>query len=355
VTLALAVLGALAVMSTLQLFVYRRAAGEEVSLLSSFLFGLASWGPWALAAPFIIALGQAFDFRAGRRGLSALLHVLLLLVVLLPATTSVFVVGQALFGEEHPIPWREIVQQSLAGTRLHFAVVMYAGILMLARAVEARRTLGFERERAARSEALASQAQLTALAARLQPHFLFNALHAVGALIDEDPARARTMLAQLGDLLRDALADGGADVTLAEEFSLLERYLAIEAVRFTDRLRLRLDCDPIVAGQLVPRFLLQPLVENALHHGIAPAAGGGSVSVSARRDGAHVVIRVHNDGAPVRSPLRERAGLGATRERLRIRYGDGASLELRSAPGGGTEAVVAIPVAAAAAGAAVGA
>jgi len=151
------------------------------------------------------------------------------------------------------------------------------------------------------------------------------------------------MLAQLGDLLRDALADGGTgDVRLADEFRLLERYLAIEAVRFADRLRVELACDDAVRDVPVPRFLLQPLVENALQHGIAPRAGGGRVSVSARARAGRLDIRVFNDGLAPAALVNERGGLGMTRERLRTRYGAGASLDLSAPEGGGAEAAISI-------------
>ena len=342
---AAAVLGALTLVSAAQLYTFRRASNEGVSVTSALLFGVATWGVWVAAVPVIIVLGRRFDFRPGRRVVSVVVHTTALLVIHLPATMLVLAVGLRLFGNGEAPPWREAARQALVGTRLHFAAVLYAALLGLARAVETRRHLRNEQERAARSEALATQARLAALAARLQPHFLFNALHAAGALIDEDPARARAMLAQLGDLLRDALADGeSGDVPLAEEFRLLERYLAIEAVRFADRLRVELVCDDAVQDAPVPRFLLQPLVENALQHGIAPRASGGRVSVTAHAVGGGLGIRVFNDGLPPPAQLHERGGLGMTRDRLRTRYGAGAHLELTAPDGGGAEAVLTIPL-----------
>lgn len=344
---ALSALGALTVMSSLQLLGYRRAMGEEATVGASFVFGLATWGAWILGVPLILLLGRRFDFRRGRRVISVAAHLPLLLFLTVVSTALVYHGGMYLFGNgERLIPWREIVQQAFAGSRLHFAIVLYAAVLVMARATETRRALVDEQARAARSEALATRSQLAALAARLQPHFLFNALHAVGALIDEDPAKARSMLAQLGDLLRDALAEGeSGDITLAGEFRLLERYLAVEAVRFTDRLQVRLDLEPAVAEVRVPRFLLQPLVENALHHGIAPSAGGGAVSVEAGRVGDTLRISVRNDGVPLAETVRERSGLGATRERLRIRFGADARLDIASTAGRGTEVTVTIPLA----------
>lgn len=337
-------LGVLVVMSSVQMLGFSRAADEQVSVVEALAFGFATWGPWMLAAPFIVVLGRHLDFRRGRRLASIAAHAALAVLLAVLSTALIFYSGQALFGEGRPVPWGEIMQQALAGSRSHFSVVLYAAVLVLARAMEARQALGAERSRAARSEALATQAQLAALAARLQPHFLFNALHAVGALIDEDPAKARAMLARLGELLRDALAEGGSgDITLAEEFRLLDRYLAVEAMRFTDRLAVTLTLDPAVAGRPVPRFLLQPLVENALHHGVAPRLEGGHVRVDARAVEGALRIVVTNDGVPLPTTVRERGGLGATRDRLRIRFGDGARLEVAPGQHGGTDVTVTIP------------
>jgi two-component system LytT family sensor kinase len=341
---AVSAFGALMLMSSVQLLGYRRVAGEETTIAASFLFGVATWGAWMLGAPLVLLLGRRFDFSRGRRMASTAAHLPLLLLLTVASTALVFNVGQALFGEQREVPWSEILQQSLAGSRLHAAIILYAALLVLARAIEARRALGEESARAARSEALATRSQLSALAARLQPHFLFNSLHAVGALIDEDPVKARSMLAQLGDLLRDALAESeSGDVDLAEEFRLLERYLAIEAMRFTDRLRVRLAYDPGVAQVRVPRFLLQPLVENALHHGIAPSAAGGTVTVTAHAVGSDAHITVRNDGAPFAADTRERGGLGTTRERLRVRYGGAARLTV-GASDEGTGVTVVVPL-----------
>lgn len=336
-------LGVLTLVSAVQVYAVRRASNESASITEALLFGMATWGVWAAAFPAIAALGRRFDFREGRRVRSAVVHAGAALIVHVPATALAIVVGLMLFGGEAPKA-SEFPRLAFAGTRLQLTVIVYAALLGLARFAELRRRLRDEQARAAHSEALATQARLTALAARLQPHFLFNALHAVGALIAEDPVRARTMLVHIGDLLRDALADDeSGDVTLEEEFRLLERYLAVEAVRFADRLQVTLTCDEVVRDQRVPRFLLQPLVENAIQHGIAPNATGGQLTVRAHLVDTGVCIAVHNDGLPPAPQRTERVGLGMTRDRLRTRYGPGATLELAASPGGGTTATLLIP------------
>jgi LytS/YehU family sensor histidine kinase len=152
------------------------------------------------------------------------------------------------------------------------------------------------------------------------------------------------MLAQIGDLLRDTLgATETGDVPLHEEIELLGRYLAIEQTRFADRLRVEVTVGPELVDVRVPRFLLQPLAENALRHGIAPLAGGGTLRVSAARSGGSVHLRVWNDGVPMTDAPSAGVGLATTRERLAARYGPTARLVVRPAVGGGTEAVIEVP------------
>ena len=137
-------------------------------------------------------------------------------------------------------------------------------------------------------------ARLSELQARIRPHFLFNTLNSAIALVREDPARAEAILEDLSDLFRHALMDQGESVTLAEEVALARRYLDIEQVRFGDRLRVEWSLDPAAGGARVPPLMLQPLVENAVKHGVEPSAAGAQVKVSTQRRGGTVVIKVTN-------------------------------------------------------------
>jgi len=137
-------------------------------------------------------------------------------------------------------------------------------------------------------------ARLVELQSRIRPHFLFNTLNSAIALVRAEPAKAETLLEDLSDLFRHALVDQGASVTLADEIALAQRYLAIEKVRFGDRLRLQWDLDPEADGARLPPLLLQPLVENAVLHGVEPSAAGAEVKISTQRRGSAVVIKVTN-------------------------------------------------------------
>jgi len=205
-----------------------------------------------------------------------------------------------------------------------------------------------EREtQAARLAAQLSEARLGALRMQLNPHFLFNSLNAILVLVrDHNTAAASRMLELLSDVLRQVLrSDQTHETPLSRELEFLERYLAIEQVRFSDRLRPRFQIDPAVARAAVPRFLLQPLVENALRHGIARRADAGLVQVSAFREGDQLVLTVRDDGPglPVAPQAASGVGLSNTRARLAALYGAGATLQVAAAEGGGVIATVRLP------------
>ena len=168
------------------------------------------------------------------------------------------------------------------------------------------------------SEVGAREAELRALRAQLNPHFLFNSLNSINALVGSDPEGARRMCEHLGDFLRTTLALGARDdVALAEELELVERYLAIERVRFGERLRSRLDCPEALAACRVPPLLLQPLVENAVKHGVAALVEGGTIEITARRSGGTLVLTVENPVDPD-APARSGAHLGLENVRRRL-------------------------------------
>jgi LytS/YehU family sensor histidine kinase len=233
-------------------------------------------------------------------------------------------------------------------TSLPFGVAVYFAVLGVEHAlfyfVEAR-----EREtQAARLAAQLAEARLGALRMQLQPHFLLNSLNAVTVIVrDRDTATATRVLEQLGDLLRRVMrSDRPQEVTLAEELEFVRQYLAIEEVRFSDRLRPVIDVDPGFLSAAVPEFLLQPLVENAVRHGLARRVGATLLSISARREGDHLVLSVTDDGPGPEDAAPEPGegvGLGNTRERLASLYGDRASLTLARTPEGGATATVRLP------------
>ena len=218
--------------------------------------------------------------------------------------------------------------------------LQYAGILAVALAVHARGL-------AARRAAELNEARLRLLRAQLQPHFLFNTLQAIGATAPRDGAAAAHMTALLGDLLRQTLQErDGGFVSLAEENELLRPYVELQQLRFGDRLQFEIDLPSALLGARIPDLLLQPLVENALQHGIEQRPGAGRVRVSARREGEQLVLDVADDGAGPGSDCQEPksgTGLGATRSRLQTLFGARASLALQRNGLGGCTATLRLP------------
>jgi len=207
-------------------------------------------------------------------------------------------------------------------------------------------SLSYERDlRAATLETQLAEARLTALQGQLRPHFLFNTLNMIAEQVYTDPAGADAMLTRLGVLLRSSFTEADRErVPLRREFELLESYIEIMRARFRGRLTFELHVEPTTLDALVPRFILQPLVENAIKHGVEPREEGGRVTVTARRDGGSVELQVRDNGDGLAGAIREGTGVRNTRERLLHLYGAGLQqFTLTPAPDGGTIASVVIP------------
>ncbi|GAB3425857.1 sensor histidine kinase [Massilia solisilvae] len=203
-----------------------------------------------------------------------------------------------------------------------------------------------ERERRhLRLEAQLAEAQLLALKSQLQPHFLFNTLNSIAVLIGDDPAAARYMLQLLCGLLRKVLDnDGSREVTLREELDFIASYLAIEQIRFADRLSYHVDAGPDVMQARVPSLVLQPLVENAIRHGVARRARPGRIVISARADNGMLRLAVTDNGAGLGRDVKWGIGLSNTRARLQQMFGARHAFDIGENPGGGTAVSLAIPL-----------
>jgi len=200
-----------------------------------------------------------------------------------------------------------------------------------------------EQAQAARLRAQLAEARLDALRMQINPHFLFNTLHAVSAMVERNPAGVRRMIARLSELLRHTTDTHAAEeVPLRDELDLLGRYLEIMEIRFQDRLSIERNIDPAAAGALVPNLILQPIVENALEHGVSRAKGPGRIEITAARMGDQLVLTVHDNGPGIRDESTG-VGLANTRARLAQLYGDDATLRLTPGAEGGTTAEISLP------------
>jgi two-component system, LytTR family, sensor kinase len=229
-----------------------------------------------------------------------------------------------------------------------FDLLAYSGACGVIYALEARSRLRAQEMTAARLEAQLARAQLEALRVQLHPHFLFNTLNAISMMARKgETDGAVRMLAGLSDLLRLALASvGKAEVPLRLELDFLERYLALQQIRFSDRLQVRMHISPEALDARVPSLVLQPLAENAVRHGLSPSDEGGLLEIGAEREGADLVLSVRDTGvglAPESERRRGGVGLQNVRARLAVLYPDAHTFTLENHPGGGTLAVVCIP------------
>jgi two-component system LytT family sensor kinase len=228
-------------------------------------------------------------------------------------------------------------------TNAQQSLVLLMEYAVLSRVHRARR----ERELQVQLEQSLADARLHALSLQLQPHFLFNTLNAIAALVPEDPFTAEAMLVRLGDLLRTSLdSEPSGFVTLRTELKRLASYVELQRMRFGDRLCVAMHADPAALNARVPSFLLQPLVENAISHGIAPRRGVGHIDVEATCDAGrlHLFVRDDGIGLPPESERRERVGLGSTRARLAAMFPDKSTLELSPAEPRGTLVSITVPL-----------
>ena len=239
--------------------------------------------------------------------------------------------------------------RNAVGWQFLSGLMMYAVIAGIATATANARRIREHEAAATRSDALRVRAELQALRAQLDPHFLFNTLHSLMALVRTNQRAAESAIERLGDLLRyvlDVNRDVLDEVALADEWTFVRNYLELEQLRLGTRLRVVDNLDPESLDCLIPAFTLQPLVENAVRHGIAPQPQGGTLTVSSRLVNDGLVLEVKDDGAGADPEVVRRAdgiGVRAVRQRLEARYGASARLAIKTAPGTGFTVTASLP------------
>jgi two-component system, LytTR family, sensor kinase len=304
--------------------------------------GLASCWLWAAFTPLILGFARLVRIDKTNWPRTVALHLI---------AAAVFTIADVMI--MHAVaPWLNPSAATLR-TPLHIMfmrsfflyAVCYFAIVALAH-VRYYASLSYERDlRAAQLEAQLSAARLTALQGQLRPHFLFNTLNMIAEQVHTDPAGADAMLTRLGVLLRSSFVEADRErVPLRRELELLDSYIGIMQARFRGRLRFERELDPSALDALVPRFIFQPLVENAIKHGVEPREEGGVVTVVARRAGESLALEVRDNGDGLVEFLREGTGVRNTRERLLHLYGTGRQqFALSPSLDGGTTASVVIP------------
>jgi LytS/YehU family sensor histidine kinase len=328
-----------------------RALGMHHAWVTLFAVLMLVWVPWALATPLVIRLGRRYPpaRTTGPAGWAA--HLLALTAIGL-----VYAAGSA--GLEVLLnPWAQTPPPgpflSLWLPRFYYgqltSVVLYAFILTIDYVLESRRRIAHQQIEAVRLSEQLSKVQLDALRRQMEPHFMFNSLNAISGLVrDNRNDAAVEMIVALSEFLRRAAEDSNRpQVLLEQEVAHLRQYLQIQQARFAERLQVTLDIPAELLSAQVPSLILQPLVENAIKHGIAKRAQGGTIRVAAESCGGRLHLSVGNDGPGLPADWdagRTGIGMSNLRTRLQILYGTGFDLSLRNQDSGGVRACVSLPL-----------
>jgi hypothetical protein len=295
----------------------------------AFRNGARDWLPWMIFTPLIFRFVDRFPLDRRHWKIDVPVHLIACVAVLSLCLGWKLVIEPDSAGTRLRPPGMEPGGQGSPGLDLLRFVSFELPVYLLL--VSMAHTLLYYRQSQERAAGLA-RARLNGLRMQLQPHFLFNTLNTIAGLVHEEPDKADAMLTALGDLLRIALETSAElELPLKRELDFVERYLGLMHARFEERLHFEIHAEPEVRAARVPPLLLQPLVENAIRHGIGSLPRGGTVTVRAWREGSSLHLSVADDGVGARKslPFKEGFGLGNTRERLRELYGDLATLEFR--------------------------
>jgi two-component system, LytTR family, sensor kinase len=328
-----------------------RAQGMHHAWVSLFATLMLSWLPWALATPLVIRLAHRyplFHVLTFQR-LCAHLGTLAIISMVSAAWSSLLEVLMNPWAQpEGPGAFADLWPPKIYYGLLS-SLIVYALILAIIFVLESRERMARDAMESARLGEQLSRAQLGALRRQMEPHFMFNTLNAISGLVrDNRNDDAVGMIAGLSEFLRRVADDSGRpQVTLAEEVEYLRQYLEIQKVRFAERLRVSVDIPAELLRAQVPNLILQPLVENAIKHGISNRVQGGAIEVAACRADGILTLTVYNEGpllAANRQATDSGIGLSNLRSRLQILHGTACDLALRNRGADGVEVVVSMPL-----------
>jgi two-component system LytT family sensor kinase len=322
---------------------YASAFSSDVSWGQALSVNLTYYWVWGALVPVVVALARRFPLDGGRRMTGFLTHLLLgALVTAVGILASAFILKALAMNPQYQ--YEGFLKRAFVAN-FHSSYPTYWVILLAYLSFDYYARYEDHALRVAKLEARLFEAQLTALRMQLNPHFLFNTLNSISALMYTDVAAADAMMTRLSELLRLTLdGEGKPEVSLRREIDVLRKYVAIEQVRFEERLSVRIDIADDVLDARVPAFVLQPLVENAIRYAVAPRPLGGKLDLTARRCAATLEITLTDDGPGLDpSGSREGVGLRNTRERLTQLYGASHSFELGNRAEGGLRVSLTIP------------
>jgi|SRR5215469_9557379 len=334
---------------SIQTVLTMHAEGKHHAWVPLFVTELFSWLPWALATPLVIRAARQYPVVRGISVRTICVHIAVFAVVTAIALTWSTTL-QTLFNPWCYPVWPTFVDtwtMSLLYQVLTF-LIAYALIVAVTFVVDAQKGMARQMAETARLNEELSKAQLAALRRQMEPHFMYNALNSIAGLVrDNLNDAAVSMIVGLSEFLRRSSEDSHrSQVALQEEVEYVQRYLDIQKARFGERLQVNLDIPAELLHAQVPNLLLQPLVENAIKHGIAKRVAGGAVRVAGTRQEGHLRLSVYNDGPAVATDWEATptgVGLRNLRTRLQILHGSESELQLRWANPGGVEVVVTLP------------
>ena len=317
-----------------------------------FSWGILIWVAWAPLTPAMVWLARRFSLIGGAWKSSLLVHLpaFLLMSFVHSAAATIITFSIKPFDEmgKTPVDFWSWFLGRVWGS-FGSDLLVYGGVIGICYALDYYRKYREREVVATRLEAQLAQAQLDALRMQLHPHFLFNTLNNIAGLVRDNRNHAAVnMLVGLSDLLRHTLEHSSRqEVELREELNFIKLYLAIQEMRFSDRLQLEFNIDPATTKAMVPNLILQPLTENALRHGFARSADSGMVGISSAAEDGQLRLTVYDNGAglPHDWQLNGSAGIGLanTAARLQQLYDDNHQFDIRNRPGGGVEVVIVMP------------
>ncbi len=341
---------ALGLCDATQTVITMHAEGMHHAWAKLFVTLLITWTPWALATPIIMRLGRQYP--------PVRLHPLSTWLVHLAACAAIGVVSACWTAwlevflnpwanSDAPGPFLLLWRYRFYNNLVQY-VVLYASTLAIIYVLESKERLAYQQTETARLNEQLSKAQLDAVRRQIEPHFLFNTLNAIAGLVREKRSDAAVdMIVGLSDFLRRVVNDSNRQqVPLGDELEFAQRYLDIQKVRFADRLQLSVDVPKELFPAQVPSLILQPMVENAVKHGIAKRIQGGAIRIAAVRSNGTLTLRVYNDGPSLPSGWEDsQSGIGISNVRARLRglYGDAFAFTIRNQEPGGVEVSVSVP------------
>lgn len=328
-----------------------RAEGMHHAWGRLFVRLLIAWLPWALATPLVLRLGRKYPLSQWRSASAWAVHLgayISIGLVFAAWSTWLDEIMNPWAVSPKPGPFASLFRGMFLNGLLS-SVLLYAAILLVTYLGESRERLARQQTESAQLNEQLSKAQLNALRRQIEPHFLFNTLNAIAGLVREGRNEsAVSMIAGLSDFLRRTVNDSNRQqVRLEEELEFTRTYLEIQKARFAERLKVSVDVPLELLAAEVPSFILQPMVENAVNHGIAKRVQGGGIQIAASRRNGTLTLTVGNDGPslPI-DPEKSRTGVGISnvRSRLESQYGNASALTVKNRDGGGVEATFSFPL-----------